>query len=188
MHPWLWHINPIWAAFLLARVGEDDDGPVVVLVCIFLDQVDEVGVLHLLWSEDVPLVQLLHCTCPDNNNGTFSTQETAQQHWRWQELWSHMVLNVGVKRSLTNWPLWCTSLEQATHSDVLSQKKGLFMAMFFSSCSVSVSVALNSSVCRLAGRIPRITSRSLVKSAQPCSSSLSASSKICDTHTHTWLN
>lgn len=69
-----------------------------------------------------------------------------------------------------------------THSDVLSQKKGRFIATVFSSCSVSVSVALNSSVCRLAGKIPRITSRSLVKSVQPCSNSLSASSIIWHTH------
>lgn len=68
---------------------------------------------------------------------------------------------------------------QVTHSDLLSQKNGLFMAMLFSSCRVSVSVALNSSVWRLAGRISKITSRSLVKSVQPCSSSRSASSKIC---------
>lgn len=55
-------------AFLLARVGEDDHGPVVVLVSERLDQVDQVGVLHLLWSEDVPLVQLLHCSRPVDNN------------------------------------------------------------------------------------------------------------------------
>lgn len=42
--------------FLLACVGEDDDGPVIVLVGELLDQVDQVGVLHLLRSEDVPLV------------------------------------------------------------------------------------------------------------------------------------
>lgn len=46
--------------FLLARAGENDDGPVVVLVSKGLDQVDQVGVLHLLWSQDVPLVQLFH--------------------------------------------------------------------------------------------------------------------------------
>lgn len=28
-----------------------------------LDQMDQVGVLHLLWGQDVPLVQLLHCSC-----------------------------------------------------------------------------------------------------------------------------
>lgn len=37
------------------------------LVSKRLDQVDQVGVLYLLWSEDVPLVQLLHCPCPVNN-------------------------------------------------------------------------------------------------------------------------
>lgn len=58
------HVND----FLLARVGEDDDGPVVMLVSKRLDQVDQVGVLHFLWSEDVPLVQLLHCSGPVNNN------------------------------------------------------------------------------------------------------------------------
>lgn len=46
--------------FLLARAGEDDDRPVVVLVSKGLNQVDQVGVLHLLWSQDVPLVQLFH--------------------------------------------------------------------------------------------------------------------------------
>ena len=54
--------------FLLARVGEDDDGPVVMLICDRLDQVDQVGVLHLLRSEDVSLVQLLHCSCPVHNS------------------------------------------------------------------------------------------------------------------------
>lgn len=42
--------------FLLACVGEDDDGPLIMLIGELLDQVDEVGVLHLLRSEDVPLV------------------------------------------------------------------------------------------------------------------------------------
>lgn len=28
-----------------------------------LDQMDQVGVLHLLRGQDVPLVQLLHCSC-----------------------------------------------------------------------------------------------------------------------------
>lgn len=46
--------------FLLAGAGENDDGPVVVLVSKGLYQVDQVGVLHLLCSQDVPLVQLLH--------------------------------------------------------------------------------------------------------------------------------
>lgn len=64
------------------------------------------------------------------------------------------------------------------YSDLLSQKKGLFMAMPLSSCSVSVRVALNSSVWRLAGTAARITSKSLVKSVQPCSSRRSASSRI----------
>lgn len=46
--------------FLLARVGENDDGPVIVLVGEGLYQVDQVGILHLLWSQDVPLVQFIH--------------------------------------------------------------------------------------------------------------------------------
>lgn len=46
--------------FLLARVGENDDGPVVMLVSEGLYQVHQVGVLHLLWSQDVSLVQLIH--------------------------------------------------------------------------------------------------------------------------------
>lgn len=53
---------------LLARVGEDDDGPVVVLVSERLDQVHQVGVLHLLWGEDVSLVQLLHRPSPVNDS------------------------------------------------------------------------------------------------------------------------
>lgn len=65
-----------------------------------------------------------------------------------------------------------------SYSDLCSQKKGLFMAMLLSSSSVSVRVALKSSVCRFAGTILRMTSRSLVKSVQPCSSNRSASSKI----------
>ena len=64
------------------------------------------------------------------------------------------------------------------YSDLLSQKKGLFMAMPLSSCSVSVRVALKSSVWRLTGTAARITSKSLVKSVQPCSSRRSASSRI----------
>lgn len=64
------------------------------------------------------------------------------------------------------------------HSDLLSQKKGLFIAIFFSSCSVSVRVALKSRVCLLAGKKGMIVSRSLVKSVQPCSNSRSASSMI----------
>lgn len=36
--------------------------------------------------------------------------------------------------------------KEDSYSDLLSQKKGWFMAMLFSSCRVSVSVALNSSV------------------------------------------
>lgn len=47
--------------FLLARVGKDDDGPVVVFVSERLNQVHQIGVLHLFWGEDVPLVQFLHC-------------------------------------------------------------------------------------------------------------------------------
>lgn len=46
--------------FLLACTGENDDRPVVVLVSKGLYQVDQVGVLHLLWSQDVPLIQLFH--------------------------------------------------------------------------------------------------------------------------------
>lgn len=38
------------------------------LVSKHLDQVDQVSVLHLLWSEDVSLVQLLHRSCPVNRN------------------------------------------------------------------------------------------------------------------------
>lgn len=56
--------------FLLARVGEDDDGPVIVLVSKLLDQVDQICVFYLLWREDVPLVQLLHCPCPVDNRDT----------------------------------------------------------------------------------------------------------------------
>lgn len=52
---------------LLARVRKDDDGPVVMLVSERLDQVNQIGVLHLFRCEDVPLVQLLHCPCPVNN-------------------------------------------------------------------------------------------------------------------------
>lgn len=66
--------------------------------------------------------------------------------------------------------------QRRTYSDAASQKKGLFMARLFSSFSVSVSVALNSSVCLRAGTASRITSRSAVKSAQPCSNNRSASS------------
>lgn len=51
-------------SFLLAGFGEYYDGPVVVLVSELLDQMHKVGVLHLLWSQDVPLVQLLHCPSP----------------------------------------------------------------------------------------------------------------------------
>ena len=58
-------------SLLLARVGEDDHGPVVMLVSERLDQVDQVGVLHLLWGEDVSLVQLLHRSCPVNNDVRF---------------------------------------------------------------------------------------------------------------------
>lgn len=116
-----------------------------------LDQMDQVGVLHLLRGQDVPLVQLLHCSCSGEKYITIT-----------------FVLKKKKK----------AQMQHVTHSDLLSQKKGSFMAMFFSSCSVSVSVALNSSVCRLAGKIPRISSRSLVKSVQPCSNSRSASSKI----------
>lgn len=64
-----------------------------------------------------------------------------------------------------------------TYSDAASQKNGLFAARPFSSFSVSVSVALNSNVCLRAGTASRITSRSAVKSAQPCSNNRSASSK-----------
>ena len=64
-----------------------------------------------------------------------------------------------------------------TYSDTASQKNGLFAARLFSSFSVSVSVALNSNVCLRAGTASRITSRSAVKSAQPCSNNRSASSK-----------
>lgn len=49
--------------FLLACVGEDDNGPVVMFISERLDQMDQVSVLHLLWGQDVPLVQLLHCSC-----------------------------------------------------------------------------------------------------------------------------
>lgn len=68
--------------------------------------------------------------------------------------------------------------EEDSYSDLLSQKKGWFMAILFNSCRVSVSVALNSSVWRLAGNIPMMVSRSLVKSVQPCSRRRSASSII----------
>lgn len=47
--------------FLLARVGKDYNGPVVVLVSKRLNQVHQIGVLHFFWGEDVPLVQFLHC-------------------------------------------------------------------------------------------------------------------------------
>lgn len=44
------------------------------LVSELLDQVHQVGVLHLLRREDVPLVQLLHGPGPvDNNMSTFPT-------------------------------------------------------------------------------------------------------------------
>lgn len=54
--------------FLLARVGKDDDGPVVVFVSERLNQVHQIGVLHLLWGEDVPLVQFLHCPSSMDSN------------------------------------------------------------------------------------------------------------------------
>lgn len=98
--------------------------------------------------------------------------------WYLQIRWSHSGRNY-------TWTVFLDLLykqQKVTHSDLFSQKKGLFMAMFFSSCRVSVSVALNSSVCRLAGKIPIMVSRSLVKSVQPCSNSRSASSIIWRTH------
>lgn len=57
----------VFLGFLLACVGENDDGPVVMFVSKRLDQVDQIGVLHLFWGEDVPLVQFLHCPCPVAN-------------------------------------------------------------------------------------------------------------------------
>lgn len=45
----------------LAGVGEDDDGAVLHLVLEGLDQVNQVGVLHLLRHQQVALVKLLHC-------------------------------------------------------------------------------------------------------------------------------
>lgn len=42
----------------------------MVLVSELLDQVDQVGVLHLLRSEDVPLVQLVHRPRPVSDNTT----------------------------------------------------------------------------------------------------------------------
>lgn len=56
------------ASFLLACVGKNDDGPVIMLVSKCLDQVDQVGVLHLLRSEDVSLVQFLHCSRPEKSS------------------------------------------------------------------------------------------------------------------------
>ena len=40
----------------LACVGEDDDGPVLMLVLEVLDQVDQVGILDLLRHQQVALV------------------------------------------------------------------------------------------------------------------------------------
>lgn len=40
----------------LACVGEDDDGPVLMLILEVLDQVDQVGVLDLLRHQQVALV------------------------------------------------------------------------------------------------------------------------------------
>lgn len=57
----------VFLGFLLARVGEDDDGPVVMFISKRLDQVDQIGILHLFWGEDVPLIQFLHCSCPVAN-------------------------------------------------------------------------------------------------------------------------
>lgn len=48
------------------------------LVSERLDQVDQVGVLHFLWSEDVPLVQLLHGLRPVNNNNVIGGYRTEQ--------------------------------------------------------------------------------------------------------------
>lgn len=52
----------------LARVGEDDDGPVIVFISESLDQMNQVRVLHLLWSQDVSLVQLFHRSCSENSD------------------------------------------------------------------------------------------------------------------------
>ena len=46
------------------------------LVSKRLDQVHQVGVLHPLWSEDVPLVQLLHRPRPVNNNDEVRAQNS----------------------------------------------------------------------------------------------------------------
>lgn len=49
----------VWEAgpqSLLARVGEDDDGPVLMLILEVLDQMDQVGVLDLLRHQQVALV------------------------------------------------------------------------------------------------------------------------------------
>lgn len=54
--------------FLLARIGKDDDGPVVVFISERLNQVHQIGVLHLFWGEDVPLVQFLHCPSSIGSN------------------------------------------------------------------------------------------------------------------------
>lgn len=40
------------------------------LVGEHLDQVDQIGILYLLWSEDVPLVQLLHRSCSVDDKNT----------------------------------------------------------------------------------------------------------------------
>lgn len=56
------------------------------LVGEHLDQVDQIGILYLLWSEDVPLVQLLHRSCSvDDKNTTLYwylyIQSAEQRGW-----------------------------------------------------------------------------------------------------------
>lgn len=49
----LWEAGP---SSSLACVGEDDDGPVFMLILELLDQVDQVGILDLLRHQQVALV------------------------------------------------------------------------------------------------------------------------------------
>lgn len=55
----------------LARVSEDDDGPVLVLILEVLDQVDQVGVLDLLRYQQVALVQLFYCAYSGDGQACF---------------------------------------------------------------------------------------------------------------------
>lgn len=59
------HYFAIQNRYSLAGVGKNDDGPLIMFILEVLDEVNQVGIFHLLWCEDVPLVQLLHSPNPD---------------------------------------------------------------------------------------------------------------------------